>query len=483
MYKTWPMKKLFILLFLTFLSVVATSCGQSVKTNDCAENYICELISEGEYKEAADFIRLEIATSDLSPQEIWKHNFTIERLERIEKDFNKTEEQILEQIKEFYPNVTPEEIAKWEQSNVLENKIINGEKKYFRNAARNVFRIDKNAGDEFVKINGRQSNTLDTFLEGYLPSVVKSTKESKREKPIHFKIKYTLSVDADAVPAGEVLRVWMPMVRKDPKNSNIKLISTSQANYIISPDNYSHKSIYMEKKAVAGKKTEFEYIFSYDSRNKWFDIEAKDIKPYNTNSKIYKKYTSERETHVIFSDRIKHLTDSIIGNETNPLLKAKSIYTWINNNFPWASAREYSTIENIPEYVLDNHHGDCGQVSLLFITMARYAGIPAKWQSGWMLHPGAVNLHDWAEVYYEGFGWIPVDQSFGITKSDNEDVQYYFLTGLDAYRVIVNDDFSMPFYPAKIYPRSETVDFQRGEVEWRGGNLYFDLWDYDLEIL
>lgn len=239
----------------------------------------------------------------------------------------------------------------------------------------------------------------------------------------------------------------------------------------------------MEKKAVAGKKTEFEYIFSYDSRNKWFDIEAKDIKPYNTNSKIYKKYTSERETHVIFSDRIKHLTDSIIGNETNPLLKAKSIYTWINNNFPWASAREYSTIENIPEYVLDNHHGDCGQVSLLFITMARYAGIPAKWQSGWMLHPGAVNLHDWAEVYYEGFGWIPVDQSFGITKSDNEDVQYYFLTGLDAYRVIVNDDFSMPFYPAKIYPRSETVDFQRGEVEWRGGNLYFDLWDYDLEIL
>jgi hypothetical protein len=22
------------------------------------------------------------------------------------------------------------------------------------------------------------------------------------------------------------------------------------------------------------------------------------------------------------------------------------------------------------------------------------------------------------------------------------------------------------------------VDLQRGEVEWRGGNLYFDEWDY-----
>jgi len=25
------------------------------------------------------------------------------------------------------------------------------------------------------------------------------------------------------------------------------------------------------------------------------------------------------------------------------------------------------------------------------------------------------------------------------------------------------------------------VDSQRGEVEWRGGNLYFDQWDYEFE--
>jgi hypothetical protein len=40
----------------------------------------------------------------------------------------------------------------------------------------------------------------------------------------------------------------------------------------------------------------------------------------------------------------------------------------------------------------------------------------------------------------------------------------------------------MPLYPKKIYPRSETVDFQRGEVEWSGGNLYFPQWDYSMEI-
>ena len=41
--------------------------------------------------------------------------------------------------------------------------------------------------------------------------------------------------------------------------------------------------------------------------------------------------------------------------------------------------------------------------------------------------------------------------------------------------------FSQAFVPAKQHPRSDTVDSQRGEVEWRGGNLYFDQWDYKFE--
>jgi transglutaminase-like putative cysteine protease len=185
----------------------------------------------------------------------------------------------------------------------------------------------------------------------------------------------------------------------------------------------------------------------------------------------------------VFSEKIKAAVKEVVGDETNPYLKVKKIFEWININFPWASAREYSTIPNIPEYVLANRHGDCGQVSLLFITMARCAGVPAKWQSGWMMHPGNKNLHDWAEVYYDGKGWVPVDQSFGrIAGAPDDDSYYFFTKGLDAYRMIVNQGISGNFYPAKIHPRSETVDFQRGEVEWKGENLYFGRWRYKMEI-
>jgi transglutaminase-like putative cysteine protease len=206
------------------------------------------------------------------------------------------------------------------------------------------------------------------------------------------------------------------------------------------------------------------------------------IKPYNKKSGLYINHTKENVPHLVFTDKIKKLSNEIVGGEKNPYLISKKIFTWISNNIPWAGAREYSTIENISEYCLTRGHGDCGIKTLLFMTLCRYNGIPAKWQSGWMLHPGEVNLHDWCEVYFEGYGWVPVDQSFGLVDSDLEDEKYFFLGSIDPYHLIVNDDYSSTLFPAKIFPRSETVDFQRGELEWRGGNLYFDKWDYHMEV-
>jgi len=105
--------------------------------------------------------------------------------------------------------------------------------------------------------------------------------------------------------------------------------------------------------------------------------------------------------------------------------------------------------------------------------MCRYKGIPAHFQSGFMTHPHGNNMHDWGEIYFEGVGWVPVDQSFG--------GDYYF-GGIDSWRMVVNNDYGKALDPAKKFTRSETVDFQRGEVEWRGGNLYFPAWNWDIEI-
>ena len=50
------------------------------------------------------------------------------------------------------------------------------------------------------------------------------------------------------------------------------------------------------------------------------------------------------------------------------------------------------------------------------------------------------------------------------------------------YILIINDDFSSELHPEKQFYRSEPIDFQRGELEWKGGNIYFNQWNYHLDI-
>lgn len=406
---------------------------------------------------------------------------------RLLVDFCKDEKSVLDYIHRYIPNVTEEQIKAWEMTGALELRVIDGEKKYFQNAAPNLFRINDACRAIKLKKDGESLGASEKADMENLPKIIANAPSSKSHltEPKKLKVRYTLTVKADAVSAGETIRCWLPFPRTDvERQKNVKLLSTSESQYQRSPVECAHSTVYMEKKAEAGKPTVFSEEFEYVSYGSWFNILSQNVKPYDTSSALYKKYTSERDRHMVFTPRLRQLADSLTQGVTNPVIKAQRMFEWVNDNFPWASAREYSTIENIPEYVLENHHGDCGQVSLLFLTLCRICGIPAHFQSGFMMHPDAEGLHDWGEIYFEGIGWVPVDMSFGIpTYARNANEKWFFLGGIDSWRMIVNSDFGESLYPVKTYPRSETVDFQRGEVEWKGGNLYFDKWRWNLEVI
>lgn len=405
---------------------------------------------------------------------------------RLLVDFCLTEAQVKDYIRKYIPDVTDEQMHKWEDDKSLEYMVLDGEKRYFRNAGPNLFRLDSLCRDIKLAKEGKVVSGSEKVNKENLPEIISSVKESGQSlgAPKRMRVTYTLTVDTNAVPAGEIVRCWLPYPRADIKRQQgVKLISTSEPEFLLSPETCAHSTLYMEKRATLDEPTVFSETFEYTSYGEWHNLKPEDVQPYDTTTALYKEYTVEREKHIIFSPRLRELASKLTEGENNPYLKALRIFRWIDAHFPWASAREYSTIDNIPEYVLDNRHGDCGQVTLLFVTLCRICGIPAHFQSGFMMHPNAWNLHDWAEVYFEGVGWVPVDQSFGIpTFAENQDETLFFLGGIDSWRMIVNSDYGMPLVPAKKYPRSETVDFQRGEVEWDGGNLYFPQWDYTMDI-
>lgn len=441
----------------------------------------------GNFSIAKKSIDRYMAENSLTPLEIYQLNARKDTMDRIAIDFRRTKEEVVEYIKKYYPNVTDEMLVTWENEKALEVMTIDGEKRYFANAARNLFRINKHAHATKLEIDGTPTvDNVEEVLKTHLPQVVANLSKSGKtqDKPVKMKVTYKVTLKPNVVPDGEMVRCWLPYPREDNRRqTNVQLLSVSSDTYTIAPDGYPQRTLYMQKRAEKDKELAFAMEFTYASAAEWFNLADKQLKPYDTNSELYKTHTSERSSHVIFTEKIKEVSEKVVGNETNPYLIVRNIFDYISETYPWASAREYATIPNIPTYVLDSKHGDCGQVSLLFITLARYNGIPAKWQSGFMMHPNGLNLHDWAEVYFEGIGWVPVDQSFGRKDfSDDPAVKHFFSNGIDAYRWIVNDDFSQELFPAKTYLRSETVDFQRGELEWRGGNIYFNQWNWDIEV-
>ncbi len=193
----------------------------------------------------------------------------------------------------------------------------------------------------------------------------------------------------------------MPFPREgNSRQKNIKLLKSDPEKLIVAPESDLQRSVYMEKKAAKDQPTTFNIEFEVENSAQYFELTPENIKPYHVSTPLYKEFTSERAPQIVFTSKIKKLADRILTGETNSLKKVQKIYNWINDSIPWASALEYSIMSDIPGYVLENKHGDCGMQTLLFMTLARSQGIPVKWQSGWMLHPHEVNLHDWCEVYY-----------------------------------------------------------------------------------
>ena len=438
----------------------------------------------GNFSKATRLIDFYIAENELSPVCVYELNVRKDLMHRTRLDFNKDRTAIVEYIGKYYPDVNDEMLSRWENANTLESMVIEGEKRYYSRAAPNLFRLDREAKARKAEIDTPAEDR--SVLPKHLPEIIDELGKSGKTQasPVKMRVKYELTLKPNAVPDGETVRCWLPYPREDHRRqSNVQLLSVNSDHYVISPEEYAHRTIYMEKIARKDEPLTFAIEFSYRHAAEWFNIQKKDIQLYDTQSELYKTFTSERPPHVVFTDSIKAISQRILSNETDPRLKLKKLFVWINTTFPWAGAREYSTLQNIPQYVLENGHGDCGQVTLLLITLARYNGIPARWQSGFQMQPGNLNMHDWGEYYIEGVGWIPVDQSYGVkTFSDSDDVKYFYTNGIDAYRWIVNSDFSQPLFPNKIFWRSDDVDFQRGELEWRGGNIYYNLWNWDMDV-
>jgi transglutaminase-like putative cysteine protease len=405
-----------------------------------------------------------------------------ERMWRIEQDFSLTEAEAMARVRREIPDLTSAEFAAWDAQGLLEHRVIDGVKRYFRRAPSNLFRLSAEAA-------GRRKDPK-PFNDGPMERAHPHHREVRdaalatgrsNVAPRRIRVTQTLTVEPDAVPAGETLRAWIPFPRAIPRHQeDIRVLESSPAKHTIAPQSTLQRTVYFEQPAVAGKPTTFSISYELTIFAQYHAIDPTKVVPAKLTPEL-KAHLGERPPHIVFTGDIRKFSREVVGDEKNPYWIARKLFEAVDR-IPWAGALEYSTIRNISDYALHAGHADCGQQTLLLMTLLRLNGIPARWQSGWVYSDGEYdNMHDWGWLYLAPYGWVPMDVTFGRLSAGDPQLDEFYLGGLDAYRIVFNDDYDQPFVPSKQHLRSDTVDSQRGEVEWRGGNLYFDRWDYSFE--
>ena len=168
------MKRLSVLLF---AAMAAISC----KVQQNTDTSIKKAIAEGNYTSAEQMIKHKIAEEELTPAQLWELEAKVQTMHRTRQEFTADDTTVIAYIKNVIPDVTPQQIAHWESTGALECMTIDGEKKYFWGAARNLFRIDKEAKAHWDNKNGIAPNDLHIFMTSHIPPVMAQTKQHQIE--------------------------------------------------------------------------------------------------------------------------------------------------------------------------------------------------------------------------------------------------------------------------------------------------------------
>ncbi|MDZ7372791.1 MAG: transglutaminase domain-containing protein [candidate division KSB1 bacterium] len=468
---------------------LASVCAPKKEVN--VQETVDRLEREGRFREAEAFLDSLLQVGKLAPPEAEQLRWEKERLRRIRLDYSLGRAELLAQLQQRVEAFREEELRQWEGEGRLDYRVIDGETRYLYASVSNLFW-------RYPEIRARQLPRPDRRTEELeLYKLVREVLAAGRESPDRFvlprrfRCTHTVRVQADAVPAGRVVRCWIPYPRAFPFQTDIRLVAAEPFVAWLAQPEAPARSVYLERVAEAGKATIFRVTYEYTSYATVHRLDPDKVEPYDTASPLYRYYTAERPPHVVFRPEFRALLSSIVGEERNPLRVARAIYDWIADNLLYSYAHEYSTLRNISLFTLEHRYGDCGQKALLYITLCRLSGIPARWQSGWTIRPGHKSMHDWCEIYIEPYGWIPVDPDRGawaqryietLSPEEKRTIVDFFFGNLDPYHMAANCDHQAPLYPPKTSFRSDDVDFQRAEVECDGENVYFDKFDYELEV-
>ncbi len=285
----------------------------------------------------------------------------------------------------------------------------------------------------------------------------------EREGSLTAQITIRATIKADSPAAGKRVQAWLPIPAACPQQSDIEILSATEGG-VIAPADAPARTIYWE----SSERDAFEVVYRYRHRAVYVDPLTL---PWDGSNPLF--YTGEQAPHILFTPYLMDLAGHLIKGLNTPVEKAYAIYQWVTENIDYRYQPAYVLLGSIAEDCAKERRGDCGVMALLFITLCRIAGVPAKWQSGLSTRPGHTGCHDWCMFYAAPYGWMYADPSFGSSARRNGDPRRrkHYFGNLDPWRMVANSAFQAPLTPPDPAWRHDPYDNQLGEMAVDGVGL------------
>lgn len=418
-------------------------------------------------KWAGDFegeLQLIDALLEKDIPEILKERLRVEKrmIPLQQRQFCYTREQALAWMREKIPDFTEEEFDALELDRQIEYIYVMGEKRYLRSFRGTLLKTRPDIAARANEVS-EEAKMLDEAIAEMKQKGLLSYK---------FRIYGQLDIENEDFVPGAQYKVHLPVPQNCAQQSEIELNVDAVS---IDSDRAHQRTAYFER--TMDKNDPFCVEYSYVNTIHYVDP-LSDAKPsehvYPNALPVCEDDLAEQYPHIAFTPYLKALAKELKGDETDPVRIAWRFYDYITTKIRYSFMRYYFLMDRHAEFCALNGKGDCGIQAILFITLCRIAGIPARWQSGLCVESDRCGSHDWAQFYVEPYGWLFADLSYGGSafRDGNEERRRFYFGNLDPFRMVANSRYQTDFNPPKSDDRWDPYDTQNGEIEVNGVGLF-----------
>jgi len=276
--------------------------------------------------------------------------------------------------------------------------------------------------------------------------------------PQTYRMVRTLTIKNETARVNS-LRIWMPAVTDWDSQRNVVSENTSLPPSSVWKDPQFGTGILFWQftdKPSGGSSLVITDQLTYTCYEINYQIDPGQIPAYDKTDAQYILYTRSEKYLEADDPNIVKTAKEIMGNKTSPYDIAQSFYNWVMAHMTYQKVGGLKGAK----FAFENGYGECGDYSALFVALCRASGIPARPVVGRCLRPD--DWHVWVEFYLPGYGWIPVDPTFGDSGYGN------YFGHIDNKRLIFNKQYNIVLYPNPYFFPSEQSGLQTWFWEYQG---------------